>query len=165
MKRYVTLLILVCAFPAPARAVEAAPVAFAVNHEKDSDASIEGQLIYRLKEEVRKSSQLELVHSDDSAVYSIDVSTMVRNSEAEDPLQVIYAATLSVKDTEIGLWLLLDQTVGFAGRDRLHDAAAHLMVWIDENTEMAIKVRLAGLARMVNDESDDKKTRRKDSAL
>lgn len=164
MSRLLALLALISVLAAPALSADS-KMNFSINHRRDAEDDVIGrQLVFRLKEEVRKSSQLELVAGDGSAVYSIDVSTLVRTEEEADPISVMYAATLSIKDMQTDAWLLLDQTVGYAGRERLQDAATGLMVWIDKNVETAVKVRLATLVRSLEQCKDDK-AKKKDSRL
>lgn len=153
MKRYMTLVILVTLFPVTAIA-EDTKVAFSVNLLKSDETQLSEQLIFRLKEEVRKSSQLELVHNDDQAVYSIDVSTLAYGDDSADAHQIVWAATLSVKDMQSEAWVLADQTVGYVGRDRLKDQAANLMVWIDKNLSTAVQFRLGSFVRATKCKDD-----------
>lgn len=146
MKRYLALVLLVALFPAPA-ITEDTKVAFSVNLTKDGGATeqLSDQFIYRLKEEIRKSSQLQLVQNDDQAVYSVNVRTISFKDESRDPSMIVFSATLTVKDARTGQWVYSDQNVGYLGRERVQDLAAGLMVWIDNNTEFTLKYREASI--------------------
>lgn len=146
MKKYLAFLALTLL---PVIAAAEGEMAFFVQHEKDkNDRVIGDQLEFRLKEEIRKSSRLKLFQEEKDAVYGVYLTTLVRAHEADDPLEMIYAATLMVKEDPTKQWITLDQTVGIAGRDRLQDVASRLMVWIDTNIDGAVKIRLASLVLM-----------------
>src|SRR5688572_26875545 len=67
-----------------------------INHLGDDDLG--RQLVYRLKEEVRKSATINLASNDDDAFYSIDMMTMSDDERAQDPSRTVYSVSFTMRD-------------------------------------------------------------------
>lgn len=126
-----------------------------INHIGDDDLGV--QLVYRLKEEVRKSATISLASNDDDAFYSIDMMTMSDDERTNDPSRTVYSLSFTMRDPRTGGWVSYNSRLGISGRERITETASDLIVWATKNVEEALLHRFGLLQQKCMTVEDYKK--------
>lgn len=101
------------------------------------------QLLYRVKEEIRKSSTLGLVDDQDETKIRVRLTTLPDDPNDNVATVLTYAITMEIEDPLSHRWVLWHSNVGVVGRDAIQSAAADLIVVIADKADSGMKEREA----------------------
>jgi hypothetical protein len=96
------------------------------------------QLAYRIKEEIRKSSTLELKRDTGGALVSALLMTMPHNAQRPNDA-VSYTIVVTARDLRTDVAAFRDTKIGIAGATRIESSEARDIVWLTEVIEEAVQ--------------------------
>lgn len=111
--------------------VQAGDMAVKVIHKGDD--LLGKRLVFRLKEEVRRSTQFFLTDSAD--VYVAGLHILTASPGQADQRMAIYSATLLLRDPKDGAPDYCAPYLGYAETERVDEAAVDLLVWFSEQLD------------------------------